>query len=358
MPSPAHSETFSIVKTLTELPGPVGNEGAVQDWIEARWRGFGAEVQRTKVNNVLGRVGGNGEKLVLLAHADEICYVVKSITDDGFVHFGPYYGDTAGRPQKGIIPLSQPAAIITSTGIVEGVFATPSGHVLSPTVRNEFKYEWSDWFIELGCGSREEVEQLGVHIGCKIIWNPTTRRIGANLITGKAMDDRVALAIATLAGERLFGRDDLRFEVWIASSVQEENGLIGAASLFDTVPFDRCIALDVGLTGDIPGVDSRNFTSKVGDGPVVVYSDSSVHYSWDFCQELVAIGQANSIPVQRGVFQNYGSDGAALFRRGAATALLAYPTRYTHSPIETVDERDIEATVDLIVAYVTAGSSN
>lgn len=348
-----HSDTFSIVKALTELPGPVGNEGAVQDWVETRWRGFGADVQRTKVNNVLARVGGSGEKLVLLAHADEICYVVKSISDDGFVHFGPYYGDTAGRPQRGMIPLSQPAAIVTSTGIVEGVFATASGHVLSPTVRTEFKFEWNDWFIELGCSSREEVELLGVHIGCKIIWNPTTRRVGANLITGKAMDDRVALAIATLAGERLYGRDDLRFEVWLASSVQEENGLIGAASLFDAIPFDRCIALDVGLTGDIPRVDSQTFTSKMGAGPVVVYSDSSVHYSWEFCQELVATGATNAIPVQRGVFQNYGSDGAALFRRGAATALLAYPTRYTHSPIETVDKRDIEATVDLIVAYVT-----
>ncbi|MGH2549383.1 MAG: M42 family metallopeptidase, partial [Thermomicrobiales bacterium] len=190
------SPTFDIVKTLTELPGPTGHEAAVQTWIEERWRGFASEVQRTRVNNILAKVGGSGEKLVLLAHADEICYIVKSITDDGFVLFGPYYGDTAGRPQKGIIPLSQPAAIVTSTGIVEGVFATASGHVLSPTVRNEFKYEWNDWFIELGCGSREEVEKLGVHIGCKIIWNPPTRRIGANLITGKAMDDRVALAIA------------------------------------------------------------------------------------------------------------------------------------------------------------------
>jgi putative aminopeptidase FrvX len=86
---------------------------------------------------------------------------------------------------------------------------------------------------------------------------------------------------------------------------------------------------------------------------VIVYSDSSVHYSWRFTGELVASAHANGIPVQQAVFQRYGSDGASTFKRGVATALVTYPTRYTHSPIETIDERDIEATVDLLVAYAT-----
>ena len=79
------------------------------------------------------------------------------------------------------------------------------------------------------------------------------------------MDDRAALAIATEAGRRLAGRDDLAYEVWLASTIQEENGLIGAASLQDEETFDLGIALDVGLTGDIPGVDERDFPCKLGD---------------------------------------------------------------------------------------------
>ncbi|MBA2753999.1 MAG: hypothetical protein H0U40_05985, partial [Chloroflexia bacterium] len=77
-------------------------------------------------------------------------------------------------------------------------------------------------------------------------------------------DDRVALAIATLVGERLAGRDGLNHEVWLASTVQEENGLIGASSLADEERFDRCIAMDVGLTGDIPGPDRRVFPTAWG----------------------------------------------------------------------------------------------
>jgi tetrahedral aminopeptidase len=351
----AVESTFDLVKTVTELPGPVGNERAVQDWIETRWRSFCTDVRRTRVDNVLARVGGSGERLLLLGHADEICYVVKSISDDGFVFFWPYYGDLVGRPQRTMMPLGHPALIVTGKGTVEGVFATASGHTVAPAARTEIKYEWNEWWIDLGVRSRDDVIALGVHPGCKVIWNPPTRRLGPHAITGKAMDDRVALAIATLAGERLAGRSDLRFEVWLGSSVQEENGLIGAQSFPDALEFDRCIALDVALVGDVPGVEARDFPCKLGEGPVVVYSDSSVHYSWEFTEDLVATAHANQIPVQQAVFQRYGSDGASTFKRGIATALVTYPTRYTHSPIETVDERDIEATVDLLVAYATTG---
>ena len=128
------SEVFSMIKTLTEVPGPVGREDVVQDWIEERWRGFASEVRRTKVDNVLARIGGSGERLLLLAHADEICYVVRSITDDGFVSIWPYYRDMVGRPQKTMMPLYQPASIITANGIVEGIFATASGHVPIPNM--------------------------------------------------------------------------------------------------------------------------------------------------------------------------------------------------------------------------------
>ena len=166
------------------------------------------------------------------------------------------------------------------------------------------------------------------------------------------MDDRAALAIATAVGERLAAQDDLPCEVWLASTVQEENGLLGAASLADELTFDCAIAIDVGLTGDIPGPDKRDFPCSLGAGPIVVFQDASCHYSRRLSDALIGAARANDIPVQRAVFQNYGSDGAALIRRGVDTALITYPTRYTHSPIETVDEGDLRHTVDLLVAFI------
>ena len=232
------------------------------------------------------------------------------------------------------------------------MIATASGHVIGGRHKVKETPEWNDWFVDLGVRSRAEVEALGIGPGDRVIWNPPTRRLRANIV-GKAMDDRAALAIATLAGDRLAGRDDLAYEVWLASTVQEENGLLGAGGLADEERFDLAIALDVGLTGDIPGPDPCDFPSKLGAGPIVVYQDSSCHYSRRLSDRLVQVAQHQRIPVQRAVFQNFGSDGAELIRRGVETALVAYPTRYTHSPIETVSEDDLLGSVDLLVAFAS-----
>jgi endoglucanase len=344
---------FDLVKELSELPGPTGHEDPVQDWLLDRWTKFAEDVRRTRVNNVLARVAGAGPRLALVAHADEICLMVKSVSDNGFLHLWPYYSDTIGRPPRWFSPINQPALVVASAGNVPGIFATASGHVVGGRNSQKDQVEWNDWFVDVGARSRDEVEAQGIGPGARVIWNPETRRIGHN-ITGKAMDDRAALAIATAVGESLAGHDDLPFELWLASTVQEENGLLGAASLADEQPFDCAIALDVGLTGDIPGPDERDFPSKLGAGPIVVYQDASAHYSRRLSDDLVVAAKANDIPIQTAIFQNYGSDGAALIRRGVATALLTYPTRYTHSPVETVDEIDLTHTVDLLVAFITS----
>ncbi|MCA9878705.1 MAG: M20/M25/M40 family metallo-hydrolase [Thermomicrobiales bacterium] len=343
---------FALVKELSEIPGPIGHEDPVQDWAATNWGAFSQDVRRTRVDNVLARVGGSGKKLVFVAHADEICFMVKSISDDGFLHIWPYYSDTIKRPPAWMAVIGQPALVVTSDGVVEGVFATASGHVAGGRTSGKDHAEWNDWFVDIGVGSKAEAEALGIGAGSRAIWNPPTRRVGRN-ITGKAMDDRAALAIATEAGRRLAERNNLAYEVWLASTIQEENGLIGAASLRDEEPFDLAIALDVGLTGDIPGVDARDFPCRLGAGPIVVYQDVTGQYSRKLSDRLIATARKNDIPVQRAVFQNYGSDGASLLRRGVESALLTYPTRYTHSPIETVNEADLEAAVDLLVAFAT-----
>jgi endoglucanase len=354
--STSKSSVFDIIRELTELPGPIGMEGPVQDWIEARWSAF-AEVRRTRVDNVLAKVGGSGPRLALMAHADEICFMVKSVSDDGFIHIWPYYGDTRGAPPKWVMPLNQSALIVTPSGTVDGVFATASGHVVSAKERNTSGWEWNDWFIDIGASSWEEVEAMGIHAGCRIIWNPKTRRFGEHRISGKAMDDRAALAIVTLAAERLAKQSNLPYELWLVSTVQEEAGLHGAASIADEIDVDLCINLDVGLVGDIPGTDKRDFPNVMGAGPAVVYHDSSAHYSWKLSERLISIARDGGIPVQRAIYQSYGSDASALLKRGTEIALVTYPTRYTHSPIEMVDERDIEATVDLLEAFVVHAPS-
>jgi endoglucanase len=350
------NRVFELVKELSELPGPTGHEDAVQDWVVARWGSFSREVRRTRVDNVLAYVGGTGPRLALVAHADELSLLVKSVSDEGFLHLWPY-SDSLGRPPRWFMPIGQPALVVTSRGNFPGIFATATGHVVGGPNHQKDQFEWNDWFIDLGIRNRGEIEELGIGPGARVIWNPETRRIGRN-ITGKAMDDRAAVAIATVAGEQLAGLDDLPFELWLVSTVQEENGLLGASSLADELRLDMAIALDVGMVGDIPGVDERDFPSRLGGGPMIVYQDAMCHYSRRLSDALIAVARQNDIPVQPAVFQHFGSDGAALIKRGVDSALLTYPTRYTHSPFETVDESDLEHAVALLVAFVKQGPLN
>ena len=116
--------------------------------------------------------------------------------------------------------------------------------------------------------------------------------------------------------------------------------------------FDFSINLDVGLCGDVPGTKEENHPSKLGNGPILVHQDSSVHYSHRMTMALAEAARSRDIPIQHAVFQNYGSDGAELIRRGVETVLLTMPTRYTHSPNEMVTERECMQCVDLILAYL------
>jgi len=352
MAAPDDFTLFNLIKTLTELPGPVGDEGAVQDWLASHWAEIGLDVERTRVGNLIARVGGSGRRLLIAGHADEICLMVKSVSKSGFLHLWPYYNDALGQPPRWFVPVNQPALVLGGNRPVEGSIATASGHVIGGRVSKKTHFDWNDWFVDIGVRTRDEVEALGIGPGCRVIWNPPTRRVGRNVV-GKAMDDRAALAIATLLAQRLTSRQDLAYEVWVASTIQEENGLIGAASIALHHSFDMAVALDVGLTGDIPGPDPIDFPCTLGAGPTIVFQDASCHYSGRLSNLLMTTARCHEIPMQRAIFQHYGSDGASFVRQGIETALLTYPTRYTHSPIETVDLDDIQGCVDLLERFVT-----
>lgn len=340
---------FDLIKTLAEIPGPIGQEEQVHEWCAEHWSRYAEDVRITAVGNVVARVGGTGPSLIVLAHGDELALMVKSITDNGLLRVWPAWADRRGKPPHWYSPVNQPVVVLADHGHVEGQLVYASGHVMGGGTDKD-SFAWDDWFVDLGYTSKRTVEDFGIHPGTRLVLNPPTRRLG-DAIIGKAMDNRAALAIATSVAERA-DRLRLKHTLWIGSTVQEENGLLGASSIPDIHPFDFAINLDVGLCGDVPGTRPENHPAKLGGGPIVVHQDSSAHYSHRMTMALAEVGSANGIPIQHAIFQNYGSDGAELIRRGIETVLLTMPTRYTHSPNEMVTERECVQCVDLILAYL------
>ena len=311
-------------ETLSELPGPTGHEDAVQDWIYDRWSKF-ADVRRTSVDNVIANVGGSGRKLLIMGHADEICFMVKSVQRRR-VHppLAVLRRHRVASRRAGCMPLNQPALVLTETGTVPGFFATTSGHVCrSKRRRGRHDGSGTTGSSIWGSARATEAEALGIFPGCRVIWNPKVAAVR------RTPDHRQSDGRSRRAGHRhdrgeeLAKRDDLAYELVLASTVQEENGLIGAQSIADEIDVDLCLNLDVGLVGDIPGPDKRDFPNKTGcrSGSRLLRT-CTAHYSRKLSDRLLGSPKANDIPVQRAIYQQYGSDGAALIKRGIEAALL------------------------------------
>lgn len=350
----ASSDPVTVMETLQELmelPGPTGQEEPVLAWCRDQWARLGAEIAVTPVGNVLAHLGGTGPRLLIQGHADEIGFVVKSIDDRGFLWLDNGQSG-AGRSFHFRYPVGQPALVIGHNARVPGIFATVTGHILVTRPEEKTRLDVNDVFVDIGVDSREEAEALGVHVGAGVLWNPPARRLGRR-IAGKAIDDRVAIAVMTEL-LRTLDRTQLTYTLTLAATVQEEIGLIGALSLGHGCTFDLAIALDNGPIGDYPGVDPREMPIRLGHGPALVYKDWWVHYDRRIIRQLRDVAARAGIPVQETTFQGFGSDGAALIRNGVPAALLAVPTRYTHSAFELADERDICGMLDLLRAFVTA----
>lgn len=336
----------ALLATLTQLAGPTGDESRVMEWLRREWEGRG-EVTRTPVGNLLLRIPGEGPRVVLAAHADELSLIVRSITDEGFLRVLPGERDQFAPPHF----LGAPLRILGAARELPGVFATTTGHALTPDQRERQRLGWDDVFVDTGL-SAAELAEAGVGIGTRMVWDVPTRRMG-RLLVGKAMDDRLGVAVLVELARRL-SPADLRYDVTLAATVQEEIGMLGAASLGrGGREYELGFILDNGLAGDIPTVSSEHVPVELGGGPALVHRDSSAHYSARVIGELTRLAEARSIPVQHCVLYHYASDGANLIRQGTETVLIAPPIRYSHSPFEAVDPRDVESTVRLLAAYLS-----
>ncbi len=343
---------FSLIKTLTELSGPVGQEGPVLDFVEQAWREQGASVERSPIGNVIARVGGAGPKLLLVAHADELCYLVRAIHPDGFLWLANGQGWQRATSFRNGFTIGQRVRVMAHSGELPGVIGAVTGHLASIALSEPQELTWNDFWVDTGL-SQSELLARGVTPGTRVIWDATTEQFGPHVV-GKALDDRAALAVLTEVLKRV-PPAELGCQLTLACTVQEEIGVIGAAALARDERWNAAIAVEVGMAGDIPGVDERDGPLRLGAGPVLVHKDSLVHYDHALTHRLEQVAGEAGIPIQHAVFGSFGSDGVSFMRAGTPSALVAFPTRYTHTPFETGHLADIESLVTWLCALVRAG---
>ena len=347
---------FDLIKELTELVGPVGQEAIVLDYVENLWKSTGLKTERTRVGNLLARLSSKNKaikkprKLLLAAHGDELCYLVRAIDERGFLMLANGQTWTRTTDLRNAFTIGSRVKVLARTGVIPGVIAAVTGHMASLALSDLNELTWNDLWVDTGL-SHDELIQRGVTPGTRIVWDAQTVQWGDHIV-GKALDDRVPIAVMTELAKRV-SRKDLTRDITLACTVQEEIGTHGAFALGAREQFDAAIILEIGLAGDVPGLPANALPVKLGGGPTLVHKDAGIHYDHALTQSLERCATAAGIPIQHAVFGSFASDGRALFQHDIPPAMICFPARYTHTPFETAHIGDIAQMVDWLYAFVT-----
>src|SRR5215204_4611046 len=158
---------FALIKELTELVGPVGQEQEVLDHVEKMWRDEGLTVERTKIGNLYAHVGGSGPRVVMAAHADELTYLVRAIHPDGFLWLagGQAWVRTAGL--RNSFTIGQRVKVVARKGVIPGVIASVTGHLATLALPEPNELTWRDFWVDTGL-TREELIEAGVAVGTRV----------------------------------------------------------------------------------------------------------------------------------------------------------------------------------------------
>ena len=285
-------------------------------------------------------------RVVIEAHADEISWFVNYITDDGYI-----YVRRNGGSDHQIAP-SMRVNLHTKNGIVKGVFGWPAIHVRladkeeAPSLKNIF--------IDIGCQSKDEVHEKGVHVGTVITFEDELTEMNEQYLVGRALDNRIGGFMIAEVARRLhevgFKPD---FGLYIVNSVQEEIGLRGAQMIAHKLKPNVAIITDVTHDTCSPMYDKKKSGAvKAGDGPALTIGPAVHNNVLDM---IIDRAEKKEIPFQRvAVTRATGTDtdAFAYSNEGVASALISLPLKYMHTTVETVHKDDIENVIKLMKEFV------
>ncbi len=281
-------------------------------------------------------------RVVIEGHADEISWYVNYISDNGLI-----YVIRNGGSDHQIAP-SKVVNIHTKKGIVKGVFGWPAIHT-----RNKAKEEpptLENIFIDVGCATKEEVEALGVHVGCVITYPDEFHVLNGNKFVCRALDNRMGgFMIAEVARLLHENGKKLPFGLYVTNSVQEEIGLRGAEMITQTIKPNVAIVTDVTHDTTTPMIDKKKEgLLELGKGPVVAYAPAVQQKLRDL---IIDTAEEKNIPFQRSALSRAtgtDTDAFAYSNGGVASALSSRPLRYMHTTVEMVHREDVENVIRMI----------
>jgi endoglucanase len=339
---------IDLLRRLTEAHGVPGQEEAIRQIVKKELKGL-CEItvdsmgnmhcvkRATKPSKVQAR------KLMLAAHMDEIGFVVRYIDAKGFLRVQPLGG---WDPR---MMAAQRVIVHSKGGALNGVMmpGVKPKHLLTPADAAK-QLTTDDYFVDTGLGAAKT--KRTVQIGDMVTMDRAFHEMG-DLYTCKAMDDRVAVFVMI---EAMKAAKTHTVDVYGIATVQEEVGLRGAAAAGSGIKPDVCVAIDITLANDIPGIPDELAITRLGEGTAIKFMDSSLICHPKVYDHFVALAKRHKIPYQIEVLPLGGTDAGGVQRLhgGIPSFTLSVPTRYVHTVNETVHKKDLKASIDLLARYI------
>lgn len=345
---------MELLKTLSEAAGVASREEQVRAIIEDRLAGLVDQVETDAMGNlhaVKRAKGPNAQRVMVAAHMDEIGFLVRHIDDKGFLRLQ----QVGGFDPRTLFARQVTVHASRSGKAMVGVL-NPAGKPvhISTTEEREKVPKLDTFYVDLGLDADAVTD--AVRVGDMVTLRQTFEDLG-KVVTGKALDDRTGCWILLRALERL---DAPATEVHAVFTVQEEVGLRGANTGAFKVDPHIGIALDTTLAVDTPDIREDLRVTQLGHGVGLKVMDSSVLSTRWLLDDFIALAERGDVRYQLEVLPLGGNDAAAIQRShsGVPSITLSTPSRYVHTVTEMVAKADLEATVDLLTAFLQEGPSS
>ena len=335
---------IALLKELSETPGVPGREERLRAVVRRELKGLVDDIRVDVMGNLVARRAGKGRKVMIAAHMDEIGFYVKFIDDKGFLRIQPVGGFDPRQlfAQRVLVHTRGGAAL---RGVLS--YTAKPIHMQSPGEGNEAP-KLENFFVDLGLTAAAVKKQ--VELGDMITMDRTLEVCGENVV-GKAIDNRVGVFVM-IEALRLLKKHQV--DIYAVATTQEEIGLRGATTSAFAVEPDVGVALDTTLANDFPGQADMDAITRLGQGVGIKIMDASLICHPKLVDHFRAVAKKNRIAHQMEILPRGGTDGGALqrVRGGSASITLSVPTRYIHTVNEMSAQKDIEAAIKLLAAYL------
>lgn len=339
--------TEELLKTLTEAHGVPGYEDEIRGVIRQYMEPLGT-ISQDKLGSLICQLAGDGPKVMLAGHMDEIGFMVIHITKDGylkFVQLGGWWDQ---------VLLGHRVLIRTHKGDLTGVIGAKPPHIIDVEETKKVVQK-KDMYIDIGATSEQEVVEAGVRIGDPVIPKADFEVLAnSKAFLSKAFDDRIGCAwvIDTL---RYFVDRPHPNHIYGVATVMEEVGLRGATTSVHAIDPDVAIILEVDIAGDIPGIKPEQSRVKIGAGPSIILYDRGLIPNLKLRDLIIDTAAKQNIPLQISSYSVGGTtDGSKIHLHGVGvpTIVLGVPTRHIHSHGGIIHQSDYENGVKLLTAVV------